>query len=1143
MAFLASMVVVFFAVFSISCRGDIVSDAEEKVKVVDAAIIAAENAWIKASAQVQILKIFVDNANPKLPEVQAAQQSLDDFQRKIIEYETILDDLQARRAEFHWNVDYFKKVRDANQLAVVAGKKISDYKTSYLAQISGMSTQLGVVESAIAAIQAIVAETALTDAKNVAASDARGRALGALTGLENSLGSVADISGKINADMETIRQMSPALGAQFNAWWAEQAALVTQQRNSIPTRKQMLEDLNNQMIQKKKAFDDALAQQQQLDAAQKDLQAKKVAAMALLNNLVEIRAALIQQISDLANTIASTLGSVDQTLGALTGDVALAGALSQAQSASNNMLDMGDLQRAFSNSQDMIASAIDSMKEFFSDQELLALQGSIAKQVSWMNGFASAVEALRNQAGSVRTKLDAKRTELAASTAAAAKQTAAEYASSVQQFLQVITQVHNEAKGLVSDIMMPLVLGVSQKVMTLTNYVSAQPSTASALAEMKNFVDQAKADSGEIQSLIAEFNLWSKTFDEYEALSNTQITDASVKAAIVGFKKDFTSWKIWIAAVVSRQEVVVKTIGDVEGRYNTYSAQVKALSDASSSLEISTKQLATSLAALDQSLANVQTAYQEAQQGLAALTSLSLADGVLDKITALIALVVPLEVDMAKAQAVFADISKTFEVSKSSKLISDTYSQPVAALKERFDALAQKVTKVRADTNALKDQAVAKKASFVSDKAAADKAAADKIVADKLAADQLLAAKSAEEKAAVEKAQAEKAAADKAIADKTAADATAAQNLSAMVTTSGAANVKALTDSVAGIKATQAGFAAKFGAVKTTDDLAAATKDFNDAKSSITQLEGSITKLIADADAAQKTMDTDKAAGRNISNDVVAALAAQRSAIAAAQTDLAAATEALKADQVLFDRLAADFAKKNEALSGVNTALADFSSKTQSIGVHLDRIKTSLAAGQKVMTDGVSADDFDAALATLTDVEKLKITIANAKASDADPAQEKVKAAVAEYNKSFGELPASVATSVGNQTTWLGALDGAVATSMDSIAALKVQLTAKRDQLAQDDAKALETMTFAAQIDKIFKLVPLASQPAQIESVMRRLDYAVSRRYGNQDDDKAPGKIVENKTNLIKLVDWIMKNKRFGTKISKLSEYAKTIRN
>ena len=60
---------------------------------------------------------------------------------------------------------------------------------------------------------------------------------------------------------------------------------------------------------------------------------------------------------------------------------------------------------------------------------------------------------------------------------------------------------------------------------------------------------------------------------------------------------------------------------------------------------------------------------------------------------------------------------------------------------------------------------------------------------------------------------------------------------------------------------------------------------------------------------------------------------------------------------------------------------------------------------------------------------------------------------------------------------------------------------------------------------------------------MRRLDYAVSRRYGNQDDDKAPGKIVENKTNLIKLVDWIMKNKRFGTKISKLSEYAKTIRN
>lgn len=1165
MAFLKCIAGLLFGLCIGSLRGDDSSTLYQSKQELDAAINIASEAWVQGSAQTQLFKTVIANSDATQPATIEAQAVSATYENQLASYDTALDNLLAQRLSFNHD-----------EVAVLIGQRINAYKTMYVSHIGVMTAQLKIVEDSLATIQGLVADTTLTDTKIVAVSDARGKALGAVTGVDDVLSALGGIDGKIEADMPTLNQQAAAQATEFLTWWDTQKAWIAQTRTAVAARRQYLTQLDGQMAQKKKDYDAAVALQKKLSEADADLQAKKAEAMELFKGLVEVRATLIQQMADLANVIALSLGSADTALTSTADSVVLDSVLAAAQEVTNNMIDMGGLQRAFGSSEDVIAQALEGLKAYFSDQELVSLRGSITQQAAWMQGFGSALQAIRDQSAAIRTRLNSKREQLAAATSTTAvPQSASEYAASVNQLTQIIAQVHNEAASLINEVMTPLVLSVSQKILLLTNTLDVKSSTSSDLIGMKNLIDKVVDDSAEIEASLKEFNLWSNTLSQYGGLIEQQVSDVSLKETLAAIQKDFVDWNIWVSAVTKRQQAITATLSVAQTKYTDLSTRATSATDVAYAFDLSSKQLAVLLSGAETKLADISAVYQAASTALAAFNDLKGSDALLAQITGLMTALSSGESDTAKVQELWADALKTFNDLASSSL-KDTYAAEVRSLQGRVDALAQKMQKIRSDVQALRDQALAKKMTLggdvstslsltVTSSASVADSSLDVTLTSSLDAEAAVPTLSLVTTPTVEPLDVTSTPSltpatslrDAAVLSTALTSSVQAPDLSTTMTPSAnvvstvllgepavrllGENVKKVVSSVAALNVMAATFKKRLDDVKTQEDFAPVSKDFIAARGQAVPLSTMLGQLVVSADAAQKALDQDAAAGRNLSKEVVELLAAQRTLIGSTQKDLQVIVAGLNDHTSQFNGLSDGFAKREADLLIVVSAIRDVSVKIQSISNNLDAIKASISSAQAVLVNGAMTGEFDNALGRLAEAERLRTTISNAKANDVGPAYALLKSRVAEYVKVHGALAADTSSSIANQGTWLGALDVSLGGFMDTIVSLKSQLTVKRGLLMQNDVKTLSATSFSQQLKALEEAVPAVTQPAHVETLMRKLDYAVSNRYGTLPEDKSPNMIASNKSRLVRFIDWIVKNKRFSAKTGVLAAYRKQI--
>jgi hypothetical protein len=80
-------------------------------------------------------------------------------------------------------------------------------------------------------------------------------------------------------------------------------------------------------------------------------------------------------------------------------------------------------------------------------------------------------------------------------------------------------------------------------------------------------------------------------------------------------------------------------------------------------------------------------------------------------------------------------------------------------------------------------------------------------------------------------------------------------------------------------------------------------------------------------------------------------------------------------------------------------------------------------------------------------------------------------------------------------------------------------------------------MTFSQQLRSIENQLREVNQPAQVEILMKQIEYVMNNRYGDKPEDKNKDMIVENRNKLRLLLDLIIKHRRFAQKKSILEEY------
>ncbi len=1081
-------------------RADIVADIQQRISVVDDAINAAEDAWVKASAQVKALKAAIDSLDPNSQEHAIAVSTQTELSAQIDQLSAALDQLHAKRLQLAWSLTVYQQAVATKQLEDMATAKINDYKKSYTGQITSMSNQFKVIEDGIAQIKGILEDTDFTDAKNVAASDARGRVQGALTGLQTSLSSLSDIDTKIASDMPDVQKISQTIAADFATWWQQQKDWAAQTKTALANRSDILKDFDAKLAAKQQDYQAYLAKKTQLDAAAALVAQKKSEALAVFKSLVQARAQIIQQMSDLVGVISSSLGVADQAITSATADKSLGGVLSQAQDITNNMTDIGEFQRIFVQTEDSLAAAYDQMNSLFAASELADIKKSITDQSTWMKGFAATLQALRDQSANIRKKLDDKRNQLAQAAANQQSQNAAVYAASIQQLIQIITQVRSEGESVVRNVLTPLVLGVSQKVVSLSALFDVQDPTSDSLQKMKSAIDDVANDCAQVDASINEFNLWSKMIDQYGAMIKQQFTDTNLQTTLTSIQKDFVDWNTWATGVGTRQQAIKKTIDMANSRYTALTTSVKSAQDASYALDLSLKQTLAAIDALTQKKTPVDAQYQKVLGAIDALKASADADALLTQWNDLNTAVSGVEKDAKSAQTLVNGLVP----STTPQAVATKYADQVKKVQDSMSALAAAVQKLRNDTDALKDKIANKKTSLAGAEAAAKEADATKQAA-------MLAAQKAQ-------------------------DATA-QSLATFV---GGAKQEVLD--IASFKKDLDAFSARIDAAKTPDAVTALVNDFSSSKSKFKTLQDTITSLLTNADAVQKSFDQDKAAGRIVTSDAVQSLTDQKAQLVKAQTDIAAFVKIMDDTSKKLDSLSGDVQKRGAALDDVNRQKTAVAQKITAFGSYFDRIKAAIAAAQDTMSNGADTAAFDGALAKLAEAENLKGTIATDKTNNLAPALDALtKTAVPNFTKSFGDLPADVSGDINNQVSWVGAVDSSVNSFMDTIAALKPQLVTKRDQLSQDDLKTFGAMTFAKQMQALEDIVPNTSTATQVAAVMRKVDYVVQHRYGSHPEDKDPNVINANKARLLRFIDWVSKNTRFASKKSVLVGYRQNV--
>jgi len=559
-----------------SCRLDPIADLEKTIATIDAAITGADDAWVKAFAQIKVLEVISTSLDPASPVAIEAQATKDSYQKQIDSYATSLDDLYAKRFELVSILSYLKKILSISVTSNVnsaatevvpenadAIAKMNAYKQQYISKIGEINATLKVIESSIVRIQSIFEQSSLT-------ADALSSLVAIVLDskkaqdvLKVSLDALTLLNGQIKADFEVLAQQARNAAADFSTWLNDQQVVITRAKKSLEDRQAYFAQLDKQLDQKKAEL--AVVVNKGLDT-QKALDDSAMAKDALFN-LFKTKYAeasqLTQKISQAVWAIVSALGIIDKSIDSVPSLDSLAALSAQADSLVANFTQIGTDKNQLTATQDEEKKLLDEMQKIFTPDEMAGYQKTFSNQQEWIAKSVDSLSVLKDQFSMVQAKILKKKDQLMVKSTALSDAVAANFAASLEQFKNILADVKTEASSVIRDLN-PLVMGISQKIIGLTDFFDLDVQTENSLSDLKKSLDDISSDYNSINDKLQEYAIYAKTFAD----SNSMIDSATQDQKLLNdYRKNFDEWNIWAKAVSDRQAALVKTIATAQKKY------------------------------------------------------------------------------------------------------------------------------------------------------------------------------------------------------------------------------------------------------------------------------------------------------------------------------------------------------------------------------------------------------------------------------------------------------------------------------------------------------------------------------------------------------------------------------------------------
>jgi hypothetical protein len=1114
---------------------DPIADLQKALSGVDIAITQADDAWIAAFVQIKIFDEIINSFDAASPAVQEARVSRQALQAQIDQQSPVLNDLYEKRLQLASVLNVFQKALSENTSGALAAatEKINSYKKQYVDTLAECSNLLRLIQDLLTQSQARLASSneVLTEESKTALQNVFEQLTTKQADFNSKFNLINSLSEQLKTDFEGLRSAAPTVANEFAAWLTEQKPVFLELQKSYDSRVVYINQLKAQFDQKKQQAATASAVTSSADNIDVSVEEQKKVLKQSVQEKLALCLELNNQLSGMIWAILSDIPKVNGAINQIVDVGGLSSVVAQADALTEKIASMGVLEQKFKTLLEELEKNLMTMQTLFKANEIEGDQVSFRRQQAWSAQFSGNITVLKDQFSMVRTRLQQKKMELAAA------QEEKKSALTATQLLELLSQMRVESASVIQDILTPLVMGISQKIMGLADYFSVETQTDKSLSELRIALDEVKVDFNAINNGVSEYLVWSQAFENSVKDADLIVADQdqAFKNNIVALKKSFEESNIWCKAVSSRQDTINKTLTASEMRYDSLVNKNKIASKTLDQLNILQQDLLEGADFVDTKFTAAQVDYEKLKIALEKATTTEVINAFLEDFKALLTAIVEIEAELKKQQD---STASTLSLANQSGVVGD-YQKNLQSLQARTGQQITKIQQFRRDFTALNQQALAKRKQVAgvesTSSAPVNEAQAASVVVSPVA-DGLLAEVTA--------------------APELTKEPVVTQSLPSLTGSAQAAQPAQVAQSsdeqlislVVGVKKTVEAFEAVkqfvvasapiLERITTDDEYAKATSRVAEVKKQLAAYTAAFDKLGQDVDVLQKQIEADRAAGRNIATATVDGVSAAKVAIAAVKNELQNQKNIFNQQLAGYQKISDEFSKKASQLSVVKNQASVVSQRIQQVSSYLERIKSAIIKAQGVLTSGGAGLDLEQASLELAGVEKLRDTVVSEKKDVLMPELEKLKKEIVpKFVQAYGALPDSLAQAIDKQGLWVDAVDSSVATFMNTIAGLKSQLAAKRDAASQDTLSSLGAMTFSQQLRSIENQLREVNQPAQVEILMKQIEYVMNNRYGDKPEDKNKDMIVENRNKLRLLLDLIIKHRRFAQKKSILEEY------
>jgi|GEM_PF-3536412 len=1109
---------------------DSITDLEQSLKVVDEAITNADDAWISAFVQVKIFDAIINSFDQSSSEAKQALEFREAYQAQVDQQSPVLNSLYEKRLQLGSVLNFYKEALSGQSAQIT--EKLTLYQKQYVDLIAACSDILKLIESFAGEAQTIIVRLQKTsESEDVTAFEGiYAKINNNFTEFKSKFEAIRALGKQLQSELPTFQLINLKMTTDFVAWVNQQQTVISGFQKSFDSRLVYLNELSAQFEQIKKQIEATLAEKKTADTD--DAQVKKAQKVALAEEFKKVseRASVLSRnMSDQVWGIVSDIGRLDKVVVSLSDVGAVVGAVAQADEITKKMSDIGSMLQEYSSNIESLKKILESMPTAFVADEIKVFQSNFLQLTDWSSKFEGTLKILKDQFSMARMRLEKKQTDLAG-------QTGSNSGAVSAQLLEGLSQMKVEAGSVIQDVLTPLVMGISQKIMGLADFFANETQTEQSLNELKNALVDVENDSNAIDEGIAEYSVWTQKFNEEVVKIEGRLSDQTMKDAIAGLKKSFESFSIWSNAVVKRQDAIKKTLAASRSRYEGLVNKNKVATEVLYKIEMLLKDIEGGRDFVDTKHTEAVASYEKLKLLVEGAADLDAVNKLLEDFKALLTLIVEVEGELKQQQE---SIISASDLAKQSGVVGD-FQKNLGNLQVQINEQVVKSKKLRVDFTSLNQQALTKKQQF-STSGSSNKTSEEKedfqnpASRTQQTAGLLNLPASAIQEAVVS--QPAVLLGDPVISKSVVSGQAVGGSLDEKII-SLAAFVKSSVDKFAAVKKFIQESKAILDQVKSDDDYKNATARIAELRKQLTAYQGVFEKISQDVQNLRKVIDDDKAAGRIVSPESSNGVVAIQLAVDQATKDFE--TEKNGANQLIagFQKVSDDFSKKASELSIVTQQASAVAQKIQQLSAFLDRIKAAIKQAQDSLKATSSAVVLEQAITELTSAERLKDTINNQKINEVAPLfQTLKKQVIPRFVQAYGALPSDLAQRIDKQGLWIDAVDSSVENFMKTIAELKGQVSTRRDAVSQDSLKTLESLSFAQQLKFLEDKVPEIYQSAQVEIFMKELKYVFDNRYGNKPEDKNTDAIENNKARLSRLLDFVGQNRRFVQRRSILNEF------